>query len=195
MKIKRILAYLFDIILVSFIASFIFSLFTSESNAAEYESLYNESTNLLLSAGSGEINEDVLIDLTYRMQIATKASSIINIGLLIIYFGVIAYLMKGQTIGKKLFNIKVVPASKKELNPSLFMLRAILVTNFIPKLINIIALMLCNKNTWYQINNLTSNLSLVLLFIMVGFMIFRDDERGLHDIICQTKVISTKNQE
>ncbi len=195
MKIKRIFAYLFDIILVSFIASLVFALFTNEQQAADYEELYTESTNLLLNAGSGEINEDELIDLTYRMQIATKASSIINIGLLIIYFGVASYLMKGQTLGKKIFHIKVVSANDKDLNPSLYMLRAILVTNFIPKLVNIISLMLCSKETWYQISNISSNASTIIIFLIVGFMIFRDDERGLHDIICQTKVIETNKKE
>ncbi len=193
MKLKRIIAYIFDIFLVSIISSLAFSLFTSSEKLNEYEDLYNESAEVLFNVGSGEVSEDTLIDLTYRMQLATKSSQIINIGLLIIYFGVFGYLKKGQTLGKKIMKIKVAPVgNKKELNPSLYMLRSVLVTNLIPKLIALIALLVCSKNTWYEITNITSNISSLLLFIMVGFMIFRDDERGLHDLICQTKVISTK---
>ena len=195
MKLKRIIAYIFDIFLVSIISSLAFSLFTSSEKLNEYEDLYNESAEVLFNVGSGEVSEDTLIDLTYRMQLATKSSQIINIGLLIIYFGVFGYLKKGQTLGKKIMNIKVAPVgNKKELNPSLYMLRSVLVTNLIPKLIALIALLVCSKNTWYEITNITSNISSLLLFIMVGFMIFRDDERGLHDLICQTKVISTKEE-
>lgn len=195
MKLKRIIAYIFDIFLVSIISSLAFSLFTSSEKLNEYEDLYNESAEVLFNVGSGEVSEDTLIDLTYRMQLATKSSQIINIGLLIIYFGVFGYLKKGQTLGKKIMNIKVAPVgNKKELNPSLYMLRSVLVTNLIPKLIALIALLVCSKNTWYEITNITSNISSLLLFIMVGFMIFRDDERSLHDLICQTKVISTKEE-
>lgn len=195
MKLKRIIAYIFDIFLVSIISSLAFSLFTSSEKLNEYEDLYNESAEVLFNVGSGEVSEDTLIDLTYRMQLATKSSQIINIGLLIIYFGVFGYLKKGQTLGKKIMKIKVAPVgNKKELNPSLYMLRSVLVTNLIPKLIALIALLVCSKNTWYEITNITSNISSLLLFIMVGFMIFRDDERGLHDLICQTKVISTKEE-
>lgn len=195
MKLKRIFAYIFDILLVSFISSFIFSIFAKPEELDNYEELYNESMEVMLNTGSGEVNEEELMDLTYRMQTATKTSQIINVGLLIVYFGVSAYLMKGQTLGKKIFKLKVVSANDKELNPALFMLRAVLVTNFIPNLIALLALILCSKNMWYQINNVTSYLSSIILFIMVGFMIFREDERGLHDIICQTKVISTKEEK
>ncbi len=195
MKLKRIFAYIFDILLVSFISSFIFSIFAKPEDLDNYEELYNESMEVMLNTGSGEVNEEELMDLTYRMQTATKTSQIINVGLLIVYFGVSAYLMKGQTLGKKIFKLKVVSANDKELNPALFMLRAVLVTNFIPNLIALLALILCSKNMWYQINNVTSYLSSIILFIMVGFMIFREDERGLHDIICQTKVISTKEEK
>ena len=195
MKLKRIFAYIFDILLVSFISSLIFSVFAKPEDLNNYEELYNESMEVMLNTGSGEVNEDELMDLTYRMQTATKTSQIINVGLLIVYFGVSAYLMKGQTLGKKIMKIKVVSATDKEINPALFMLRAILVTNFIPNLIALIALILCSKNMWYQINNITSYLSSIMLFIMVGFMIFREDERGLHDIICKTKVISIKEEK
>ena len=36
---------------------------------------------------------------------------------------------------------------------------------------------------------------MIVTFSIVGVMIFREDERGLHDLIGQTKVIETKNQE
>ena len=192
MKLKRIFAYILDMFLVTLISSFAFALFTSSTEAAEYDKLYNESMDLIMSTGSGVVNEDTLLDLTYRMQMATKTSQIISVGLLILYFGVFAYLMKGQTLGKKLLKIQVVPVNGKTLNPPLFMLRAIIITNFNPKLISLVSLMICSKNTWYLISNVTSNAQTIILFIIVGFMIFRDDERGLHDIICQTKVTDSK---
>lgn len=192
MKLKRIFAYIFDMFLVTLVSSFVFAIFTSSTEAAEYDKLYNESMDLIMSTGSGVVNEDTLLDLTYRMQMATKTSQIISVGLLILYFGVFAYLMKGQTLGKKILKIQVTPVNGKTLNPPLFMLRAIIITNFIPKLISLVSLMLCSKNTWYLISNVTSNVQTIILFIIVGFMIFRDDERGLHDIICQTKVTDVK---
>ena len=194
MKFKRIMAYVIDIFLVSLISSLIFSAITAKTKMEEYDKISQEYINIIYENGSGEINEDTLIDIAYQMQVKTKSLQIINLGLLFLYFGVLAYLLNGQTLGKKIFNIKVAPVKGKNLDSALFILRAVLVTNFIPKLIAIVVLLLGNKNTWFIVNNYVSYASTFLLFAMLGFMIFRDDERGLHDLICNTKVIDTKEK-
>jgi uncharacterized RDD family membrane protein YckC len=114
---------------------------------------------------------------------------IINLGMLNIYFGVLQYCFNGQTLGKKLMKIRVVSNEKTKINPSLFMLRSILVSNSIPSLINILLLLFVSKETWVEYYSYCGLLQSTLTFLMLGFMLFRSDERGLHDLISNTKVI------
>ena len=195
MKLKRIFAYLIDLFIISFLAAFIYSMVpVFADNNEEYEKTVNEYYDLLVNdtSGSADISEEDLINLTYNMQILTKPLLFIRAGLLILYFGVIAYIAKGQTLGKKLLKLQVVSNDGGNLNPGLFILRSIIVTNFIPEIIGLITLIVCSKNTWFEINNVLTNISYLIYFLLLGFMIFRDDERGLHDLIAKTKVISTK---
>ena len=73
------------------------------------------------------------------------------------------------------------------------MLRQIIVTNLIPKIFSILSVIFFSGETWYTLNNLIGYLNYVVYLLIIGFMIFREDERGLHDIIGNTKVISTNN--
>ena len=128
------------------------------------------------------------------MQVATKPLLIIRIGVLILYFGVLAYLLKGQTLGKKILKLQVVPNKGSTLNPGLFILRSVIITNLVFETISLILLIYCSKNTYFEYNSLIANLGDLLYIIIIGCIILRDDERGLHDLICNTKVISTKKQ-
>mgnify|MGYP003309753908 CR=1 FL=1 len=92
---------------------------------------------------------------------------------------------------KKIFKIKVVGV-KNKIQPHLFMLRSIILTNFIPNLVSIIVLILGTKEMWLSVNNVVVYINYFISFIIIGFMIFREDERGLHDILCDTEVIDLK---
>ncbi len=197
MKIKRIFAYIIDLFLISLITQFILMIpvFSNISDrytesASEYFELVYKSTS-----GSSDIDADAIIEKTYEVQKNSQTINIITIGLLILYFGVTAYICNGQTIGKKILKLKIVPAKGKVLNPSLFILRAIIVTNLIPRILMIFITSYCTPSTWYTYSNIIANAQYMILFLILGFMIFRDDERGLHDIICNTKVIKVEATE
>ena len=197
MKIKRISAYLIDTLIVTIISSMIFSLPIFNNYIEDYENVYDDfvrELDYIQNIGSAEYNEERLYDIEYNMISSQKPRQFIDVGLLIIYFGVFAYLADGQTIGKKILKIKVVGV-KKQLQPHLFMLRTIILTNFIPNLISLIVLIIGSKETWIATNNIVVYVNYFITFIIIGFMIFREDERGFHDIICDTQVIDLKNQE
>lgn len=194
MKLKRIIAYIIDIFSISTISTIIFTLPFFENDYNEYYKVAEESTARIVdvSGGSQEIDEDVLLEATYDLTRSAQPLNIINIGCTIIYFGVISYLWQGQTIGKKILHIKIVPIKGKNLSPNLFMLRQIIVTNIIPKIASVIAISILSETNWYITNEIIGTISNTITFLLIGFMIYREDERGLHDIIGQTKVISTK---
>jgi uncharacterized RDD family membrane protein YckC len=195
MKIKRIIAYIIDFMIITLISSIIFTLPTFKEDYKKYTQVYEEYTTEMkyqLEGGSSEVDDEKLLSLNYKVLKSTTKLSIINLITTIAYFGIIAYLMNGQTIGKKIFKIKITNLEKQLPNAGLFMLREIIITNFIPQIISLFILILASQKTFITLNTYISYLTMIMYFLIIGFMIFREDERGLHDIICNTKVINVK---
>lgn len=198
MKLKRIFAYIIDIVIVSFVSSLLFMLPCFKAGQEQYMRMNNEYYELveeITTSGSSDVDEKVLVDLQYNMYKSSSTLLIIRLGVIIFYFGVIGFLFKGQTVGKKILGLRIVSIDNKNINPGLFMLREILVVNLIPELASLLILIICSKGVWLTSVNYLNYVSYITTFLLVGFMIFRDDERGLHDIICKTKVIDVKKNK
>lgn len=192
MKLKRLAAYIIDFFIIYLIAVSIFAspLFKNEYN--RYNESNKEYMNYIGSIGSEEVDYDIQLQYVYDTNRASQPLLIITCGLLILYFGITAYLCNGETLGKKILKLKIVPIEGKKLNPHLFMLRTIILTNILPRIASIICISFLSKTNWIVAEEIISYFSSTTTFLILGFMIFRDDERGLHDIIGKTKVISTK---
>ncbi len=187
MKIKRIFAYIIDYMIVYLIAGLILAIPAFSYNQEEYIEYYEEYITM-----PEQITEETINDkysTLYKMTKLSKNSLIITALVSFSYFGIAAYLMDGQTLGKKLMRIKVVPIEGKQLNSHLFMLRSVILTNLIPQIASIISILVLKEKQWILAEGLISNISLTITFILIAFLIFREDERSLHDIICKTKVI------
>ncbi len=189
MKIKRVVAYLLDFFLVTFISTLIFYLPIFHKDFEEYNKYSQTEVDIVMGKDEKEYSEDELNTLEYNLNRSMLPVLIINLGMLNIYFGVLQYCFNGQTLGKKLMKIRVVSNEKKKINPSLFMLRSVLVSNSIPSLINILLLLFVSKETWVEYYSYCGLLQSTLTLLMLGFVLFREDERGLHDLISNTKVI------
>lgn len=192
MKVKRILAYLIDFLIISIIASLIFCTPIFKKDYKEYSNLNQEYLDYIKETGSGEIDYDIELQYIYDINRASQPLLIITCGFLIVYFGIIAYLCNGQTLGKKILKLRTVPNEGEKLNLNLFMIRSIILTNLLPRIASIVCISLLSKSNWLIAEEIIGYFSSTTLFLILGFMIFRDDERGFHDVICNTKVISTK---
>ena len=97
---------------------------------------------------------------------------------------------KGQTIGKKILNIKVVDQNtNKPISIIKGLLRSLIVFSIVSSSLNIAFLYIFNAN-----NYLYSYLTLLALegiftLITTIFILYRKDRRGLHDMISNTIVI------
>lgn len=195
MKLKRIGAYFIDIFVIAIISSLISLIPIFGENEKKNEEFSNYVFDEILGAGSGEINEEEIKDKTYEYEKDTIMSSILSLGVTVAYFGIFGYFYKGQTVGKKVLKIQIVPNNDgEELNPGLFMLREIIKNNSIFELADLIILSVCSKSLYFSLNSILSTAGDIVLLLIIGTMIFRDDERGLHDVICKTKVIDLKEE-
>lgn len=195
MKLKRITAYILDILFVYFIAAALFMLPIFKNDYKNYMDTTTEYIEYIATLGSGEADRDIELDYVYSISKSSQPLSIITCGLLFLYFGIFAYILKGQTLGKKIMKLKVVPDKGKSLDVNLFMIRAIILTNLLPKIASIIVLTKLSPSNWLIAENIISEISNIITFLILGFMIFRDDERGLHDLICKTKVVESNKEK
>lgn len=192
MKIKRVFAYIIDYGIVYLISALLLMIPVFSYDQEKYLEYYKEYTTIPEQITEETINNQYTI--LYKMTKLSKNSLVVEGIVTFTYFGIVAYLLKGQTIGKKAQKIKVVPLEGKELNPHLFMLRSVILTNLIPKIASIIAIMTLKEKQWILASGIISNISLTITFILIAFLIFREDERSLHDIICKTKVIEVNKE-
>lgn len=194
MKLKRIFTYFIDLFFVSLISSIIVMIPIFKYDHVKVEEQTNELYSSILETGSADVDEDILVTGLYNLERSSTSLTAITTFITFIYFGVAAFINNGRTLGKMIMKIKVVPIKGNKLNPGLFILRTLLITSIIPNLINVISIFYLSPNTWYNLTGIISQIQEFFFLIILGFMIFRDDERGLHDLICQTKVIDTKSK-
>ena len=193
MKFRRLAAYLFDILIISLISSFFFSIVFSKQ-AEEYSKQSQEYIKEIYKTGSGIENEDILDETYYHMQKNGQTLNIINVSVQILYFIFLQYYLNGQTIGKKILKLRVVQEGEKKLVAGLFVLRGLILYGLPIKVIDLICLMNLNMKNYYTVSSILNRIYMVIIFAVMGTIIFREDERGIHDLICKTKVVSTKKK-
>lgn len=183
---SRIGAFLIDYIIVSLILSII-------TIGVKVPSDLNERTNNLLNAFQ---NEEITIEeynkevqeLNYELQKVSLPSNIISLVITIGYFFIFSYLNKGQTLGKKLFKLKVV---EKEERPSIkaILLRGLFIYGIISGLYNVIFINFLDVEKFsygYVAITYIESIFTIVCFFMV---LYRKDRRGLHDMMAGTNVV------
>jgi len=195
MKLKRLFAFIIDSLLVSLIASLFFTLPMFNKDMELNREASNEFIELISSTGSEVLDQEKLNHISYKLNYSSRITNIVEIALTLVYFGIIQFATGGITLGKKLMKIKIEPEKGKELNAGFMFLRSVILYNIIFKLISTIGFIVCKENLALKINSYTNYLTLIMELIIIGTIIFRDDERGLHDLITNTKVVDTKKEK
>ena len=195
MKLKRLTAYIIDMIIVVIISSMLFTTIYPK-RAEENTEIAQEILESFKRLGSSEEKVDSeLQELSYRMEKVTQPLTIIQISVTIIYFIFLQYFMNGQTLGKKALKIRVKQEKEKKLIPSLFVLRETILLLIPTKIIQIICLMELKMTNYYRVSSIIQNINLIVYLAIIGTIIFREDERGLHDLIGKTKVVKTTKKK
>lgn len=186
---ERLGAYVIDTILISLIASLIcYSLPKPENNVEEIISSLNQKYT------SGEITTNEFYNeynkLLYQNQKNTVTQTCVSLVLTIGYFVVFQYMNKGQTFGKKLLNIRVVDKKTTE-SPTIAkgVIRSLIVLGILSTIVNLITVSLTNQKTYISSYYIVSTIETIFILVSVILVIFREDGRGLHDIMAGTSVI------
>ncbi|MGN0973343.1 MAG: RDD family protein [Bacilli bacterium] len=187
---KRLSAFLIDMLILSLVCSML-SIFLIDNDYNNRLGL--EMTETYQSYMENEIDENAFVnkigDISYDLMRKNALYNIVSIGLYLLYFGLYQYLNNGQTIGKKVMKIKVV-GKKHDLNVNDFVIRSLLINSILFNLISVIILLFLPKDVYILSNNTLIIFQYLILFICALMVIFRKDNRGLHDIICNTEVVN-----
>ena len=191
---KRVMAYIIDIFIVSIIATLISSIGLINPYKDEYNDAYDQYANTVAQiqeGGSGVDNsEDELITLYYNVNKYNVVRSGISVGCTILYFALLQLLLGGQTLGKKIMKIKVVANREdKKLNFGNYLIRTVILNNVIFSILFIVGIYLFDASIYYSYSMVVSYLQMFVLTVIMLMVVLRKDFRGLHDFAAGTKVI------
>lgn len=150
-----------------------------------------------LKATIKEEHQTVYNKYAYEITYNSLYSNIISMTVILLYFGVLQYLLKGQTLFKKLLRLKVTDKTDSKKNVPLWkmIIRSVIVNEVIFTIINIIVLRTININSYIVASYWIYQAQYIFEMIMIITIIVRDDGRGIHDILLGTKVVLFDKEE
>lgn len=193
---KRVMAYIIDVLIFSIVLTPIINWSVINPYIDEYTENYSQYTELIEQANAGEIDtetdeyKDKIVDLNYNINKYKVISSSISVAGFLLYFAVLQWALKGQTIGKKIMKIRVVANKEdKKLNVGNYILRSLILNNIIFSIILIIGVYIFEAPGYYTLSMVVSYLQLLVMSLIMLMVVLRKDYRGLHDFVAGTKVI------
>lgn len=184
----RACAFIIDMFIVAFVASLLSMPFIDKDNTEKISKQVNE---IVEKASKQEISMKTytteLKSLTYQNDRINGVYTIFVLVLSILYFIVYQFYTK-QTIGKKLFKIKV-DSNKGDLTMNHMLFRGLIINSILFSLLAFIFVIVSNENVYFVANVTLNSLYYLILFISACMILFRKDGRGLHDVICNTRVV------
>lgn len=193
-SLKRIIAFVIDIVIVSLVVSLI-NLLPIDPYQDKYKDTYekyNEVVRKSTEDGSHDYKDEI-IELNYEVYKYRTYSSVFSAAALILYFGVLPLVMNGQTLGKKIMKLRVVSYNDKKLNFWKYLIRIVILNNIWLSLINVGAVYIVDGVKFYYVTYVISMISSLVYMLNLIMVMFRKDNRGLHDMVAGTKVIEVNN--
>ena len=190
---KRLGAYVFDILIVSTLVTLLSYLPILNPNRMQYSEKYNQLVNVYEQYSKEEISEEEYteagIPITYELYRLNVYYVIIDIVVVLLYFGVLPYFLKGQTLGKRLFQLRIVGIKDKPLSIVNYLLRCIVLNNVLISIALQCIVHIMSVDTFYAVYQNVNLVGYIILYISLFMVIVRRDGRGLHDMVANTKVV------
>lgn len=192
---KRLGAYFIDFLVIFLLNSAIAYIGFINPKYEEYKVVSEEYTQVLDDYYEKKIDINDFNakakDMAYDLNRTGYVYIISDVVITFLYFGLFQSITKGQTLGKKLMNIKVVSAKEKDLKWYNYFIRAFILNGVILNLLTFVAVW-CSKEMYYKICNVATNVDYLLMIVIFLMIMLSKDGRGLHDVLAGTKVIDVR---
>ena len=189
---KRFLAYLIDIIIVGIVMGIISAIFTTKNATVLSNQFLELNEQVINTKLDFSIYYSRVADITLSLDRENFMINIINCVIIILYFVVLPLYKNGQTLGKKIFKIKIVREDKEDLTANELIIRNIVVNGLLNTFLAFCLVFLLSGFEYFTITSILGFIQFVLVVVSSCMIIFRKDKKGLHYIITKTKVVYEK---
>ena len=187
---KRFVAYILDILVISLIASLVCMPFINTNNQVKLEDEYIKNTqDFFNNKLSIDDYHQIQVDFNYRSARETGLISIVSILISILYFGVLQFYMKGQTLGKKAARIKV-KSDDGDLSMNQLLLRALIIDSIVLDIVLFASMLFMSKSIYYYSGMIFETIQYIIYIICVVMIIKNKKGKGLHDVLFHTSVVN-----
>lgn len=201
---RRISAFLIDVFLVTFVSTIFSSISYVNPFMENYKVAYDEYREIYKSESESVLTNPTIKNVVdysnkmskqiYKIDYSMLFNNIYYLVFSFLYFVLFAYFTNGQTLGKKLFKLRVVRQDGEKVKLSNLMLRTLLSGSSIFMGVNIIVviqllLLMISQNQVYFYAILLSSMISYVIEIIGLVLLFSKEHRSLDDIIGSTKVI------
>ena len=184
---KRLGAFFVDCIILYFVLTIITPLIPT---TIDVENLNNQSIEILEKYMNEEITDEKFVedtnDISYKLSKGTYLSSIAGIVIYILYFVVYQSYNNGQTLGKKLFKIRVVKMDDTNPGINSLLKRCLIPYGILVNFILAVLILVASKNIYITTNTILAYIHVIVLFVSIITMMVKS--RGLHDYLANTKI-------
>lgn len=185
MKKKRIIAYLIDFALLSIFIAIISMILKTDN----MDTLQIEMSNLNEQFLTKKVDFITYLNyysiILHDMDMQRLLISVIGALYIGLYYILLPYKNKGRTLGKMLMHIEVC-TSKKSMVPFLF--RSIFIHGFAYVLLSILFVLILPSFSYFLFLSILGILQIVLVLGCAFMILYREDGRGLHDILTSSYV-------
>ena len=188
--IKRISAYIIDYIFIVLLITLISQIRFLKPNYDEYVSAYNDYYDYyeeILDNNISIIDSKEFKMTYYNLDKYSISISISSIIVYLLYFVGFQKWNNYQTLGKKVFNIKI-SSKSNNISWGKLTIRSIILYNIFFEILSILALFIFKENNNLYVNIAISIIASIVFYINVFMIILSKKHLGLHDIICKTEI-------
>ena len=205
---RRISAFLIDMFLVVLIATLFSGIKYMNPLMDNYEEAYSEYSTIYKEASSDLLKSTSFSDLykfakkigkaIYKLDLTTSLTNVYYLVFYFLYFVVFAYFTEGQTIGKRMFKLRVVGDDGKKVKFSSLFLRGLISGNTLFMGVNIMVAvellcLLLPQNEIYIYATAFASMISYIIEIIALVLLFSKSHRSLDDYLGKTKVVDEVN--
>lgn len=193
---KRICAYIIDIAIVSFILFLFSKIEILNPNVDKINSIQNEYEKYIETVAKNDadvtklLKDDKVQNYIYELAKLQVPTSILNVVITFGYFVVFQFFNKGQTIGKKFMKIRVKSIKGDKLSFMQVFGRSLLINEILVSILIIIFVSCLSQSVYFNARKILELIDMVIVYGSLGFMMFRSDGCGIHDLLVHTCVVN-----
>ncbi len=193
---KRICAYIIDIAIVSFILFLFSKIEILNPNVDKINSIQNEYEKYIETVAKNDadvtklLKDDKVQNYIYELAKLQVPTSILNVVITFGYFVVFQFFNKGQTIGKKFMKIRVKSIKGDKLSFMQVFGRSLLINEILVSILIIIFVSCLSQSVYFNARRILELIDMIIVYGSLGFMMFRSDSCGIHDLLVHTCVVN-----